>query len=122
MKIKGLDKLTRQLNQLPKDTEKIAKDTLNEVVDMMITDAKANAPRDLGRLIDSIDKESKDNGWTLVFFVGEVYGAFQEFGTGGRVQVPAELADIATSLRGYSSGSFSDFLQSIEEWCARKGI
>lgn len=122
MRIKGLDKVMRDFNKYERDIETIAKDTVNEIVSMMITDAKAKAPRDLGRLIDSINKESKDNGWTVVFFVGEVYGAFQEFGTGARVDVPAELADIASSLRGYKSGNFDDFLTSIEEWCGRKGI
>lgn len=114
--------LFRDLDRLEKDSEEITKRTIEDVVNMMITEAKARAPRDLGRLIDSIDKENKDNGWTFVFFVGEVYGAFQEFGTGARVQVPTELQDVASSLKGYSSGNFSDFLKSIEEWCQRKGI
>lgn len=122
MRIKGLDKLLKDIDRFDRDSEKIAKQTIEEVVDMMITDAKAKAPRDLGRLIDSIDKESKNNGWAMVFFVGEIHGAFQEFGTGGRVQVPSELASIASSFRGYESGDFSDFLKAIEGWCDRKGI
>lgn len=122
MVIKGMRELLRELDKFEKDTEEITKRTIEDVVNMMITDAKAKAPRDLGRLIDSIDSENKDNGWTYVFFVGEVYGAFQEFGTGARVQVPSELTDIASSLKGYKSGNFSEFLTSIEEWCSRKGI
>lgn len=122
MRIKGLDKLFRDIDRFERDAELITKRTIEEIVDMMITDAKAKAPRDLGRLIDSIDRENKDNGWTIVFFVGEVYGAFQEFGTLGRVNVPTELASVASEFKGYKSGDFSEFLKSIEEWCGRKGI
>lgn len=122
MQIKGLNQLMRELDRFEKDTELITKRTIEEVVDMMIRDAKAKAPRDLGRLIDSIDRENKDNGWTIVFFVGEVYGAFQEFGTLGRVQVPTELVDVASEFKGYKSGDFDEFLKSIKEWCSRKGI
>lgn len=121
-KIKGLGDLYKELNKFESEVELITKTSINEIVDMMITDAKAKAPRDLGRLIDSIDKENKDNGWTIVFFVGEIHGAFQEFGTLGRVQVPPELADVASSFKGYKSGNFEEFLTAIEEWCERKGI
>lgn len=114
--------MMRDLNRLSKDSETIIKDTINDVVDMMIRDAREKAPRDMGRLIDSIDKENRDTGWTVIFFAGVDYAAFQEFGTGSRVNVPAELADVAQQFRGFKSGNFEEFLENIKGWCSRKGI
>ena len=114
MKIKGLSELNRELNKLEKDVEVESKKVLEQVVNRMIQDARANAPRDLGRLIDSIDKEDKDNGWTVVFFVGAEYAFATEFGTVTKVQVPDELRDVAMQFKGYKNGDFSEFLSNIK--------
>lgn len=121
-RIRGLAQLQKTLRDLPKKLEAEGMAAINYAVDNMIRDAKARAPQDLFKLINSIDKEDKDNGWTVVFFVGEVHGAFQEFGTGKQVSVPAELSGIASEFRGYKSGSFEQFVEDIEAWCVRKGI
>lgn len=122
MKIRGLNELQRDLNKLEKDVATESKKILEQVVDRMIQDAKANAPRDLGRLIDSIDRENKDNGWTVVFFVGAEYAFATEFGTVTKVQVPDELKDVAMQFKGYKNGDFSEFLDNIKAWAKRKGI
>lgn len=122
MKIKGLNELQRDLNKLEKEVAMESKKILEQVVDRMIQDAKANAPRDLGRLIDSIDRENKDNGWTVVFFVGAEYAFATEFGTVTKVQVPDELKDVAMQFKGYKNGDFSEFLDNIKAWAKRKGI
>lgn len=120
--IKGLKELQRKLKNFGKEAEAAGKAAINSAVDKMITDAKANAPQDLYNLVNSIDKENRDNGWTVVFFVGEAHGAFQEFGTGVRAEIPAELASEALKFKGYKSGNFEDFLAEIKAWCSRKGI
>lgn len=122
MKIRGLHELQRDLNKLEKEVATESKKILEQVVDRMIQDAKANAPRDLGRLIDSIDRENKDNGWTVVFFVGAEYAFATEFGTVTKVQVPDELKDVAMQFKGYKNGDFSEFLDNIKAWAKRKGI
>lgn len=114
--------MQRTLSDFGKNAEREAKAAINAAVDMMITDAKSNAPRDLFDLVNSIDKENADNGWRVVFFVGEPHGAFMEFGTGPQAKVPPELEQEAAKFKGYSSGDFHQFLKNIEEWCARKGI
>lgn len=121
-RIKGLDALRKTLSNFRQNAEKEAKTAMQEAVSKMITDAKSYAPRDLFNLVNSIDKEDRDNGWTVVFFVGEAHGAFMEFGTGPRVDVPPELSAVAADFKGYKSGSFDEFVGNIREWCARKGI
>lgn len=121
MKINGLDKLLRDIDRLENKAEDDAMIVINENVDKMIIDARSNAPKDLGRLIDSIDKE-KNGDSAVYFYVGEDYGAFQEFGTGTYVKVPNELADVAQDFKGYKSGNWSEFYEAIKDWCLRQGI
>jgi len=121
-RIKGMQQLRRTLTNFRKNAEREAKEALNIAVDKMIADAKANAPRDLFNLVNSIDKENRDNGWTVVFFVGEEHGAFQEFGTGSKAVVPPELETEASKFKGYKDGNFEEFVANIREWCSRNGI
>lgn len=120
--IRGLDALRRQLRALPDQIRAEGMKSINAAVDLMIADAKANAPEDLSRLINSISKENSTDGWAVVFFVGEPHGAFQEFGTVKRVSVPAELESEAQKFKGYQTGSFEEFLEDLKGWCLRKGI
>ena len=61
--------------------------------------AKRNAPKDLGKLAQSIqnfeDTISKNIGTKYRVVVTEKYGAYVEFGTGDRVEVPDGLTDWA---------------------------
>lgn len=125
--IKGLEAAIREVKRAEKKLQDTVKDAISEVIDLMIEEAKRNAPKDIGDLINSIDKESKD-AWTMVFFVGEVHGAFQEFGLAGlrNVQsnliIPEEMEEVAREFKSYKGGNFKDFVKEIEEWCGRKGI
>lgn len=121
-KLKGLLELQKKLNGASVAVNAAVNSAVNEVVNKMIADAKANAPVDLRRLIDSIGKENKDDGWTVVFFVGEVHGAFMEFGTGPQVSIPDEMESEAKKFQGYKGGNFDEFLDEIEAWATRKGI
>lgn len=122
MGIRGLDAFKRQVAKFKSGYEDAVKGAISDAVSLMVADAKARAPRDLGKLIASIDKEDADNGWTVIFFVGEAHGAFQEFGFGKYLDVPPELEAEARKFQGYKSGNFEDFLENIKEWCERKGI
>jgi len=54
--------------------------------------------------------------------VNAPYAAYMEFGTGSKVNVPAEFADMAAQFRGKSGQSFKDGLEAIKVWCRAKGI
>ena len=45
-----------------------------------------------------------------------------EFGTGTKVQVPAEFSDMAKSFQSGSKGNFKQALENIKLWCKKKGI
>lgn len=101
--IKGLDKTLKQLKALGKDGEKAIEKVVSGAAQEIATDAKQNVRAigayDLGKLIGSIlPRKINDLNWKIV--VGADYGAYIEFGTGGRVSVPAELKDIAIKFKG----------------------
>jgi hypothetical protein len=45
-----------------------------------------------------------------------------EFGTGLKVSVPADFAEIANQFKGKRTGTFEQGLESIKVWCRAKGI
>lgn len=125
--IKGLESAVREVKRAQKRLQDTVTDAIGEVIDLMIEEARKNAPKDIGNLIDSISKEKKD-AWTMVFFVGEAHGAFQEFGLAGlrnvqtNLVIPEEMEEIAREFKSYKGGDFKTFVKEIEAWCGRKGI
>lgn len=76
-------------------------------------------PVDQGFLRNSITVDGKDLKW--IVFVGAEYGAYQEFGTKTKVDVPTEMQSIANEFRNKKVG-FTKFKEAIAEWMRRKGI
>jgi Bacteriophage protein of unknown function (DUF646). len=84
-------------------------------------DAKQRAPANFGKLRQSISRRKiKPSKWAVT--VNEYYGAYMEFGTGTKVNVPNEFKDMANSFRGQRRGNFRQGLESIKIWCRSKGI
>lgn len=93
-----------------------------EAIAMQIEgDAKRMAPTNFGKLRQSISRR-KINPSNYAVTVNEYYGAYMEFGTGTKVNVPNEFKDMANSFRGQRRGNFRQGLESIKIWCRSKGI
>ena len=84
-------------------------------------DAKRNAPVNMGTLRQSIHATSKDK-LTHYVEVGVSYGAYLEFGTGGKVSIPAGYQDYAATFRGNKGGSLNDMIEALTLWVKRKGL
>ena len=117
--VQGMASLLRKLNRLG-DAKEI--DAITEGAAMEIQlDAVQRAPVDLGKLRQSIhQRKVSDKIYQVV--VGVNYGPFVEFGTGPQVKVPIELSTMALKFKGGNGGSFADGLESIKDWCRKKGI
>lgn len=87
IQIKGLPELLKKLDRLPDEVKQIVDDELtasaNEIEDM----AKMLAPVDLGALRNSISVTRNEPLLKQVSATVS-YAAYQEFGTGGFVNVP----------------------------------
>ena len=118
--IKNINKVLSELKQLGKDAEKRIEETTQVNALDIVADAKVKAPKDKGKLAQSIYSE-KNTKMNYSIVVGLDYGAYVEFGTGKYVNVPTELKDVASSFKG-RKGDFKTGLQSIKDWCRGKGI
>jgi HK97 gp10 family phage protein len=104
-KIKGLDKVIKELKtygeKAEKEIEIITEGVAGEIVDDAKEIAKSKKVWDNGNLVRGINKEpTKDKDLSYTIFAREKYSAYQEFGTGGLVNVPTEMKGIASLFKG----------------------
>ena len=103
IEIKGFDKLIKDIKAIGVEGEKrIAETTEGNAREIEAT-AKQIAPFDLGALRQNIKALEQDKlNWAVYAnaFGNAPYSAYQEFGTGGLVEVPDELKDIAIKFKG----------------------
>ena len=95
----GLSDLRKYLKTLPKDAEKTIALIVAGASAEAEADAKRLVPVDDGNLRKSIYSQQTKN--PLVYEIGatEPYAPYVEFGTGGKVDVPNELVDLAIQYK-----------------------
>lgn len=115
--------LTR-LNNLGPEGNRLATAAVNVVADLIVAEAKRLAPKDLGTIAQNIGKTVTGEGDKVraSIYAAAPESAFQEFGTGGKVQVPVAMQDIAIQFKGKSSGDFKAFVLALTAWVKRNGI
>lgn len=118
---KGINETISALRSFGYDMEKKINAETQAIAIQIEGDAKKLAPKNFGKLQQSISHKKVETSLYKVT-VNEIYGAYMEFGTGTKVQIPAEFADIASQFRGKGRGTWKDALESIKVWCRSKGI
>jgi HK97 gp10 family phage protein len=102
MEIKGVNTVIANLRKYGKEAEKDISGVTELVARNIEKNAKQSAPANFGKLGQSIKAVKIDNtNWSIE--AGGVlapYAPFVEFGTGGLVQVPDELKEIAIRFKG----------------------
>ncbi len=105
-------------------------DVINDTADHTQVEAikniKSKVKNGTGHLTQSMYMKMADpsNSLDLYAEVGNSaeYAGYVEFGTGKKVHVPAEFADIASRIRSQPTKSFEQGLQAIRDWCKMRGI
>lgn len=87
VKIDGIDAVGRMLKQIaPQEARKLMRQTVQDVAKQVVTDAKANMPRDSGAMIaGTFAKQEAMKGSTALSTVrvkGAFYWRFLEYGQG----------------------------------------
>ena len=119
--IKGINETIKELRKFGAKAIQAINDETEEAANDIEGNAKKLAPKNFGKLAQSISsKKIKDSLYSV--FVNEKYGAYMEFGTGTKVQVPAEFSQMASEFKGKKSGTFKEGLEAIKAWCRAKGI
>lgn len=118
--IKGLKELQKKLDK--QGQKKLIKDISEELeisANVIRNKSINRVPKDQGFLSNSITVDGKDLKW--IVDVGADYGAYQEFGTKTKVDVPAEMQSVANEFRNKKM-SYTKFKEAIAAWMGRKGI
>ena len=119
--IKGLSSTISELRKFGEKAEKLINAETQSTAFNIEEDAKKRAPKNFGKLAQSIS-HAKVNPALYKVTVNELYGAYMEFGTGTKVSVPAEFADMAATFKGKKQGTFKQGLEAIKVWCRSRGI
>ena len=121
MKIKGASKVIFELRAKKKGIDKKIDDITQANAIEMAGDATKRAPEAFGKLKQSISySKVADLKWKAT--VNKEYAGYMEFGTGTKIQVPAEFSDMAKSFQSGGKGNFKQALENIKLWCKKKGI
>ena len=95
VKVEGSQELIKKLKNYGKDAEDKIESITAITAQEIATDAASNAPANYGKLRQSINA-SKENKMLYNVNVNAVpIGAYVEFGTGAKVDVPDEWKDLA---------------------------
>lgn len=121
LQVKGASEVIKELRKYGKDIETRINDETEAIAFQIEADAKQRAPKNFGKLAQSISK-SKVSESNYKVTVNEDYGGYMEFGTGVKVNVPMEFKDLAASFKNNKKGTFKQALESIKLWCRSKGI
>ena len=125
--VKGVQGVISELRKFGEKAEKLINAETQSTAFNIEEDAKKRAPKNFGKLAQSISTSQpiSDKNKSIisrVITVNELYGAYMEFGTGSKVNVPAEFADMAATFKGKKQGTFKQGLEAIKVWCKAKGI
>lgn len=124
-RVEGIDKMIASLGKMAKKIEVEIAEEVNASALKIQSDAKKNAPLNLGTLRNSIQLVSTLNNKRLTYTVGTnvPYAPYIEFGTGGKVSIPSGYADFAGQFRGKKGGAtFKEMLKAIADWVSKKGL
>lgn len=119
--ITGLPELLNKFKALGTDGERMASAIVNATADNIVKTAKQLAPADLGGIRQGIVKEAVTQ-FKVKIAATAPESAFQEFGTGGKVDVPADMQETASQFKGGGSGDFAAFVLALTGWVKRHGI
>jgi HK97 gp10 family phage protein len=119
--MKGLDKILANYKKFPDELKKKIAYTVSANALEGRNEAVKKAPIAFGKLRQSIAVE-KVNEITQSVVVNADYAPYVEFGTGGKVEVPAEWQQIAEKFKGKGRLSFDEMLERVKQWCRLKGI
>lgn len=100
-KVRGVPQLLNRLNKFGLDGRRLATAITNQTADNITNKAKVRCPVDLGQLRQSIGHTTARVAYnrSLVFATAP-YAAYQNFGTGGFVNVPKGFEELAALYKG----------------------
>lgn len=97
----NISRLLKQLDQFGDDGARLAVAITNTTAEKITNQARLRSPVDLGQLRQSIgNTEATVKQNTSFVFANAPYAAFQNFGTGGLIDIPKGFEELALQFKG----------------------
>lgn len=119
--LSGLDAVQKALKNLDTNLKKEVSNEINASSLNIQRNAKRLAPVNFGQLRSGINL-IKSGDLTFSVESAASYSPYVEFGTGGKVSVPADFTAYAKQFKGGKGGKFKDMVDALTLWVKRKGI
>ena len=119
--LSGLDSVQKALKNLDTNLKKEVSNEINASALKIQSSAKRLAPVNFGQLRSGINL-IKSGDLTYSVESTASYSPYVEFGTGGKVSVPADFTAYAKQFKGGKGGKFKDMVDALTLWVKRKGI
>ncbi len=116
----GIKELENALKVIDKQLTQDVGDEIKASSLAIMSSAKRLAPINLGFLRGQISYEPI-NDLTYEVQAKASYSAYVEFGTGGKVKIPAGFEELAGSFKGKKGGKFEDMVEALMKWGLAKG-
>lgn len=121
-KVIGLDKVVKNLKQLPEniinDVDKALARGANDIVNL----ARQLTPVDEGKLRNATTSARLDRA-AYEITNNVFYAPYQEFGTGPKYKPQAGFEDVAAAAKNLPNrGNFRQMVAELTQWVKRKGI
>lgn len=121
LNISGIPQLEGAIKGIMKEAKDGLKDEMSAAALAIQKDARRNAPKNMGKLAQSIG--IGQNGYlTWEVFAGVSYAPYLEYGTGGKVSIPQGWESEAAQYKGKKGGTFDEFVKALTLWVKRKGL
>jgi HK97 gp10 family phage protein len=120
IEVQGLERVIRSFEKEGKNIRKKVEYIVSANALEGRNEAVKKAPKAFGKLAQSIAVE-KLSPLEQRVIANMDYAPYVEFGTGGKVSVPAEWQSLAMSFKGQKF-NFADQLERLKMWCRLKGI
>lgn len=118
IKLQGFREFENKLKRLPKEVRGEITEEIKDAGRKWEQGAKRDAPRDQGRLAQSITSSSKELQTEV--FAGVDYAPYVEWGTKTKARVPSDISAYAAQFRGGKGGG--DAKKMIYAWMNRVGV
>jgi HK97 gp10 family phage protein len=120
-KLDGLDSLMARIEKTSEAVRDGVQDELAAAAQNIRLEAAYQAPKNLGKLSQSIQVNLNDRLAPYVYSSAK-YAPYIEWGTGGKVSVPAKYASYAMQFKGKGGGTLEEMLLAIMDWVRQKGL
>ena len=123
--IKGMSETLGKFDKYSKTVQAEIKDEVGASALKIYSDAKKLAPVNLGTLRNTIFIESVSpapNKFMFTIGAKARYAPYIEFGTGGKVSIPAGYESYASQFKTKTGGTFKEMVKALMEWVEKKGI